>query len=240
MFRTIQCTSSIFNILSLSSTVLILYGSLSVVLLFLFSLCSTDLFRGNLKEAKVAGDNWSTPAGMSMRSIDLTLNGFSIKVEDVLKGAITFRLPAKGKAVLLLNSADFANFLVHPLLTMAPLACGDFEFSRNYSSIDIENEIIYFSGLWHGQHIILEASQPKRFGEIFVRVADAPRLTSLGITTLSKEMSHFFNTVRLDMDGTQLSFSDMWVKRGERGEPVVQVTVDLEVHRVPNPANMQF
>jgi hypothetical protein len=199
-----------------------------------------ELFRGKLKEAIVSGTSWSTPAGMTMRSIDLTLDGFSIKIEDVLKGRITFKVPATGKAVLVLNGKDFSNFLVHPLLRKAPLPCGDFTFLREYSTVDYENEVIYFSGLWHGQHIIMEASQPERFGTIYVRVADAPKLTSLGIETLSKELSHFFNSVRLEMDGTELSFTDMKIGLGEQGEPIVRVTVDLEVHRVPNPANMQF
>lgn len=45
-----------------------------------------------------------------------------------------------------------------------------------------------------------------RFGKIHARVAQRGRLTDLGIKTLSAEMTHFFNTVVLDLDGTAVQF----------------------------------
>jgi hypothetical protein len=137
---------------------------------------------------------------MTMRSIALTLNGLSIKPEDIFKGSITFRCPATGQAILMLNKEDFANFLVHPLLQTADLPCGEFTFLKDYAAVDPALGVIFFSGLWHGQHVIMEATQPERFGTIHVKVADAPRLTEHGVATLSSEMSHFFNTVKLNMD----------------------------------------
>lgn len=199
-----------------------------------------DLFRGNLKEAKVTGDNWITPAGMTLRTISLTLNGLSIKMDDVFKGAITFKTPATGIAVLSLSAEDFGNFLVHPLLGVADLPSGPFRFEKDYTSIDPEHGVIFFSGIWHGEHVILEASQPTRYGRFTVRVVDAPRLTQLGMDTLSRDMSEFFNTCVLSMDGTEIRFSDMLPMAMPVGDPVLVVSVALIVFKVPSPSSLKF
>jgi hypothetical protein len=168
----------------------------------------------------------------------------------VFRGAITFRNPARGRAVLSLTARDFSNFLVHPLLGVAPLPSGAFTFERDYCTLDPARAAVYFSGVWHGEHVIVEARQPVPFGRIEVAVADAPRLTPRGAETLSADMTRYFNEVVLEMDGTFLSFSDMRVGGGGGGgsddvyggggEPTIQVTVDLTVHRVPNPRSMNF
>lgn len=80
----------------------------------------------------------------------------------------------------------------------------------------------------------------KRFGKIHARVAQRGRLTDLGIKTLSEEMTEFFNSVVLDLDGTAVRFRDMYHGYNSRGEPSLRVTVSVVVHRLPNPENMRF
>lgn len=81
---------------------------------------------------------------------------------------------------------------------------------------------------------------PGRFGKIHTRVAQRGLLTDLGIETLSAEMTHFFNTVVLDLDGTAVQFRDMNHGYNSLGEPSLRVTVSVVVHRVPKPENMKF
>lgn len=71
-------------------------------------------------------------------------------------------------------------------------------------------------------------------------MAQRGRLTDLGIRTLSEEMTHFFNTVVLDLDGTAVRFRDMHHGYNSRGEPSLRVTVSVVVHRLPKPENMKF
>lgn len=79
-----------------------------------------------------------------------------------------------------------------------------------------------------------------RFGKIYARVAQRGRLTDLGIQTLSTEMTYFFNTVVLDLDGTSVRFEDMYHGYNSAGEASLRVTVGVVVHRLPNPENMKF
>ncbi|CAM9233199.1 unnamed protein product [Discosporangium mesarthrocarpum] len=199
-----------------------------------------DLIQGNLEEAKVDGSNWATPMGMTIRTIDLVLEGMKIKPQDVFRGKISFKCPAKGRALLSLDAADFGNFLVHPLLRVADLPSGQFRFLRQNTELDPGTGRTIFCGFWHDQPVVMEACQPERFGKIYVRVAEMGRLTPLGCKTLGREMTEFFNTVTLDLDGTQVSFSDMRTGYNHSGEERLRVTVDVTVHRLPNPDSLLF
>lgn len=53
-------------------------------------------------------------------------------------------------------------------------------------------------------------------------------------------MTHFFNTVVLDLDGTSVRFEDMYHGYNSAGESSLRVTVGVVVHRLPNPENMMF
>ncbi|CAM9202634.1 unnamed protein product [Ectocarpus sp. 6 AP-2014] len=199
-----------------------------------------NLVRGNLEQAKVDGLNWVTPMGMTLRTIALTLNEMNIKPSEVFRGKILFKCPAEGEALIELDAQDFGNFLVHPLLTTADLPSGKFDFRREGTALDVERGRATFTGIWQGQPVVMEACQPDRFGKIHARVAQRGRLTDLGIRTLSEEMTHFFNTVVLDLDGTAVRFRDMYHGYNSRGEPSLRVTVSVVVHRLPKPENMKF
>lgn len=86
----------------------------------------------------------------------------------------------------------------------------------------------------------MDTNVPGRFGKIHTRVAQRGLLTDHGIETLSAEMTHFFNTVVLDLDGTAVRFRDMNHGYNSQGEPSLRVTVSVVVHRVPKPENMKF
>lgn len=73
------------------------------------------------------------------------------------------RCPALGHAVLDLDAQDFGNFLVHPLLAKADLASGKFEFRREGTALDIDIGRATFTGVWHGQPVVMEACQPVRW-----------------------------------------------------------------------------
>lgn len=71
-------------------------------------------------------------------------------------------------------------------------------------------------------------------------MAQHSRLPEPDAQTLSVEMSHFFNTVVLDLDGTSVRFEDMCHSYNKHGEPSLRVTVGIAVTRLPNPYNMKF
>ncbi|CAM9677591.1 unnamed protein product [Scytosiphon promiscuus] len=200
-----------------------------------------NLVRGNLDQAKVDGLNWVTPMGMTLRTIALTLDEMRIKPAEVFRGKILFQSPSHaGSAVIELNAVDFGNFLVHPLLGVADLPSGQFEFRRDGSALDVDRGRATFTGVWQGKPVVMEACQPDRFGKIHTRVAQRGYLTDLGIKTLSEEMTEFFNTVVLDLDGTAVRFKDMHHGYNSLGEPSLRVTVSVVVHRLPKPENMKF
>lgn len=61
-----------------------------------------------------------------------------------------------------LNPVDFGNFLVHPLLNTAALPSGEFKFRREGTALDVELGRATFTGVWHGQPVVMEACQPVR------------------------------------------------------------------------------
>lgn len=146
-----------------------------------------------------------------------------------------------------MQASDFGNFLVHPLLTVASLPSGVFAFERTCCAIDPTRGSVHFSGLWHGQRAIVEARQLAPFGQVAVEVYDAQGLSAASADALARELTHYFNTVVLDMDGTQIQFADFNIRNGGSGGrgssavvPLVQVTVDILVTRVPDPRSLQF
>lgn len=61
-----------------------------------------------------------------------------------------------------LDAVDFGNFLVHPLLAVADLPSGQFEFRREGAALDIDRGRATFTGVWQGQPVVMEACQPER------------------------------------------------------------------------------
>lgn len=117
----------------------------------------------------------------------------------------------------------------HPCVFFAPAA----------KSSDASPRSLYVAVAFFFRVIFVHANN-LRFGKIFVRVAQRGRLTEMGIRTLSAEMTHFFNTVVLDLDGTSVRFEDMHHGYNSKGEPSLRVTVGVVVTRLPNPENMKF
>lgn len=72
------------------------------------------------------------------------------------------RCPAEGRAVLNLDTQDFGNFLVHPLMATADLPSGMFEFRREGTVLEVATGRATFTGVWHGQPVVMEACQPDR------------------------------------------------------------------------------
>lgn len=62
-----------------------------------------------------------------------------------------------------LDAVDFGNFLVHPLLEVADLPSGQFEFRREGSALDVDRGRATFTGVWQGQPVVMEACQPERY-----------------------------------------------------------------------------
>lgn len=68
-----------------------------------------------------------------------------------------------GRAVLDLDAQDFGNFLVHPLMSKANLPSGEFEFRSDGAALDIDIGRATFTGVWHGQPVVMETCQPDRW-----------------------------------------------------------------------------
>ncbi|CAM9156671.1 unnamed protein product [Chrysoparadoxa australica] len=186
---------------------------------------------GLLREAKISGGNWRTPMGLTVRHINVFLNSVSIKPRDVLRGAINFKKPAQGRAVLSLNDNDFAAFLVHPLLGEARLPHGGpFKFTKKRVSIHPEEGLVYFEGIWQNQPVYMAVGQPVPMGPFQVRVISADTLSQHGKDSLALMMTEYFDGVEMSMDGIDILLQDMSLMWDGQGNPMAVVMVKVGLY----------
>jgi hypothetical protein len=209
---------------------------------------SSDLLLGGrVGPVTVKGKGWRSGLGLTCRAIEATVDTCELDVARVLsKRKLALIHPAKGKAMVALNSIDFGNFMTHPLLKPPALINGDSEiaFCKEGTQVDPTTGTVIFyattsqeSGArWKCVLGRDDADGTKR-ARIQVSLADEAAAVQ-DAETISQQMtealSDFFNKMVFELDGTFLSFRDMMVT--DKGDsPSVMLALNIVVHKFPSP-----
>ena len=144
---------------------------------------------------------------------------------------------ARGNAMVALNSADFGNFITHPLIKPPGLVNGSeagFEFSKDGASIDAKKGTVTFFGRYEGETYKCTLSRGSDAQKALVTVQSQSAELQSTAQELTFVISNFFNEMVFELDGTFLTFRDMMVT-GKGGEPSVMFALHITVKKFPSP-----
>lgn len=117
-----------------------------------------------------------------------------------------------GRAVVAFDARDFGNFLMHRLVHQAHLSGRRFLFSGANVSIDPDARVIRFDGKWGDYDVQVELSQPNPNAQLVAKVTRENGEDILGeaeLVALGEDISDYFNTLEIDLDGPTLRFQKL-------------------------------
>ena len=210
---------------------------------------SNIILTGIIKNITVKGKGWESPLGLTCRAIEANVDKCAIDINSVIKNRkLRLTDPAIGKAMIALDTADFRNFITHPLFeAQSPSLSGKgddglFEFLTE--GIEIMSSptdkdaggVVVFYGNCLGKKWRCELrrgpgnSVPSNRAVVEV----TPVSSSLYESGLEHEesrqlsvlISNFFNALVFELDGTYLSFKDLIIHTPSENRK----TNDLSAH----------
>ena len=207
---------------------------------------SSDLLlRGRVGPVTVKGRGWHSSLGLSCRAIEATVETCELDSGRILQSQkLVLNSPAKGKAMIALNEADFGNFVTHPMMKPPGLPGNNstregFKFISGEVKIDTSNggAVIFFGSyldeLWRLR--LTRGGEGKR---AIIEVSPETLNTGLDYDVASKDLteliSAFFNEMVFELDGTFLTFNDMMVT-AKGDSPSLMLALSIVVHKFPSP-----
>lgn len=191
-----------------------------------------------IRGASVSGRDWRSPRALSCREIDMRVGACELDAAALASGrGVRFRAPARGRASLTFDGADWGNFLTHDLMRdAAARARSTFAFeggasARVTSSASDRRLEFRVRTPRDGRSRACEM-RPSPNGGVDVRVArvDATESETTTAETLATELRVFFETLVVHLDGSDLTYRSMTIDRS-----TVTFDLDLVVHRFPSP-----
>lgn len=224
-----------------------------------------DLLFGKVGPVTVKGRGWQSPLGLTCRAIEATVQECSLDVAKVVQmRKLNLVVPAKGSAMIALETPDFGNFITHPLLKPPMYKCIDgtleqITFEKEGVNIDAPSGAVHFQGSCKGHEFCftLSRGEPKttpstnsmnpkaNHREALVKASFLGRTESStsedmqedeGVmeAELSRIISQYFSDLVFELDGTFLSFRDMMVT--DKGKsPSVMLALSILVKKFPSP-----
>ena len=192
-----------------------------------------EILSGRVQGVGVRGTAWRTPLDLSCSALNFDVGATEVDLPAVVsKQRILLKRPATGAAVVSFSGADWASFLAHPLVsdavTRAKLPVG---FGRDGAKVSAD--AVEFVARWRDSG-----------AEDVVRLSQAPSQPVVGVAAGGDDadaaaraavLAEFFGSIRLDLDGCELKFRSMAVRR-----QLLEVTLDVNVRRFPNPMTINF
>lgn len=143
---------------------------------------------------------------------------------------------ARGNAMIALNSADFGNFITHPLMKPPGLqaASEGIRFLKDGVSIDAKKGTISFFGTYEGETWRCMLQRGRGAQRCLVKVESQNDDLQSQSLQLTQVISNFFNEMVFELDGTFLTFRDLMVT-AKGGEPSVMLALQITVKKFPSP-----
>lgn len=124
-----------------------------------------DMVFGKVGPVTVKGKGWKSPLGLTCRALEATVQECALDVSKVVQmRKLNLVVPAKGNAMIALNTIDFGNFITHPLLK-PPIYKIDNEISEEITfdkdgvTIDSDLGTVHFVGSCMGESFNLVLSR---------------------------------------------------------------------------------
>jgi hypothetical protein len=205
------------------------------------NLAADLLLRGRVGPVTIKGKGWRSGRGLTCRAIEASVEQCELDVARILVNQkLVLTTPAKGKAMVALNSEDFGNFITHHRMKPPGGTHSPIEFFREGSRVDASTGTVTFFSSYEGirwKCRLGRGKSVKTRGIVRVHVSSTEEGTiqdqEVVSTKLANTLSRFFNELVLDLDGTLLSFRDMMVT--DKGEsPSVMLALNILVRKFPS------
>ena len=205
---------------------------------------SSDLLlRGRVGPVTVKGQAWQSQLGLSCRAIEARVETCELDVGRILSNRkLVLTTPAKGQAMIALNSVDFANFITHPYMKKPPVPLrarqGDaLVFLKEGVVVDPASGTVTFFGSYAGDkwRFTLKRGEGEKRATVIAIPEGDTMLADMVTTTaeLSSAMSTFFNEMEFELDGTMLTFQDMMVT-AKGAAPSLMLQLKITVKKFPS------
>ena len=207
---------------------------------------SPQLLFGKVGPVTVSGTGWQSGLGLTCRAIEATVDTCELDIQRVVaQQKLSLIRPARGKAMIALNAADFGNFITHPLIKSPtiPVKNGQqsapIKFKKEGTDVDAETGVVTFFVESLGMNWQCELRRGTAGSERGAVVSAVP-VSETGNDETAKakavggSLTRFFNEIEFDLDGTSLSFRDMQVT-GKGKTPSLMLSLNICVRKFPSP-----
>jgi len=174
-----------------------------------------ELFAGKVKGVTVVGSNWASPKDLTCRELRCEVGATAIDLPRLVQRQEISMLEAgRGSATITFSSKDWANFLVHPLVTAvtpqlstampqlsSASASAPFIFLRQ-GRIEAGEQRALFAGTFQGRTLRFALRQRKDGPGALVRPL---RSEEVGVAQehdyWAQQLSEWFSNLEIDLDG---------------------------------------
>ena len=192
-----------------------------------------EILSGRVQGVGVRGTAWRTPLDLSCSALNFDVGATEVDLPAVVsKQRILLKRPATGEAVVSFSGADWASFLAHPLVSDA-VTRAKLPVSFGRDGAKLSADAVEFVARWRDSGV-----------EDVIRLSQAPSQPVVGVAAGGDDadaaaraaaLAEFFGSIKLDLDGCELKFRSMAVRR-----QLLEVTLDVNVRRFPNPMTINF
>jgi hypothetical protein len=186
---------------------------------------------GRVERARITGVAWQSRQNLTCRSLDFAVGAAALDAGALLsRGALALSAPARGEGSVVFTARDFGHFLSHPLfIAAAARAVSGRRFAFGAGSVAFELAGVRFAGTFDGALYECLLTPPPRNAPVprraTVTAAQGPASEQVAV-----ELSHFFTTLRIDLEGTALTFADCALSPDAR---LLTLRLGVEVTRFP-------
>jgi len=192
-----------------------------------------EILSGRVQGVGVRGTAWRTPLDLSCSALNFDVGATEVDLPAVVsKQRILLKRPATGEAVVSFSGSDWASFLAHPLVADA-VTRAKLPVSFGRDGAMVSADAVEFVARWRDSGV-----------EDVIRLSQAPSQPVVGVAAGGDDadaaaraaaLAEFFGSIKLDLDGCELKFRSMAVRR-----QLLEVTLDVNVRRFPNPMTINF
>lgn len=193
--------------------------------------------RGRIGPVSVKGRGWQSGLGLSCRAIEASVESCELDARRIASDRkIVLTRPARGKAMVALNSEDFGKFITHPLLKPpnSESLQNRLSFVGKGATVDSRNGFVSFLVQLDGEQVECLLRRGEVDGEQNA-VISIPSLNGREdqSDSLREVLNDFFNKLTFELDGTYLSFRDLMII--EKECPLLMLSLDIVVEKFPSP-----
>jgi hypothetical protein len=200
-----------------------------------------ELLRGQVQGVQIHGKGWESHLGLRCRSILFSLGQVKVNMPALLaERALVLHSAARGNSVVVFDALDFASFLVHPLVTRAPIGTESgeataFTFCKG-CEIDLAKQHLTFSGFYRTAQrqatLRLDRSNVEGISVHIAATRGESAEEEAERQTLARGLERFFNSLIVDLDGVELRYNSMKLLTHAR-EPAIELSLGVVVRKAP-------